>query len=85
MGNANQTVTYGESGTKVTAVPNDGYRFVKWSDITETPERQDINITADKTVTAIFEKQTFTLNYVAGAGGTIDGEAEQQVKYAELS
>lgn len=85
VGNANQTVTYGESGTKVTAVPNDGYRFVKWSDITETPERQDINITADKTVTAIFEKQTFTLNYVAGAGGTIDGEAEQQVKYAELS
>ncbi len=85
VGNASQTVTYGESGTEITAVTKEGYKFVKWSDGVTTPNRQDINITADTTVTAIFEKQTFTLNYVAGTGGTIDGESEQQVKYAELS
>ena len=85
VGNASQTVTYGESGTEITAVTKEGYKFVKWSDGVTTPNRQDINITANKTVTAIFEKQTFTINYVAGAGGTIDGESEQQVKYAELS
>ena len=85
VGNLNQTVTYGESGTEITAVTKEGYKFVKWSDGVITPNRQDINITADTTVTAIFEKQTFTINYVAGVGGTIDGESEQQVKYAELS
>jgi hypothetical protein len=83
VGNLSQTVTYGESGGTVTAIPNDGYRFVKWSDLTETPERQDINVTADKTVTAIFEKQTFTLTYVAGVGGTIDGQSEQEIGYGE--
>ena len=83
VGNLSQTVTYGESGGTVTAIPNDGYRFIKWSDLTETPERQDINVTADKTVTAIFEKQTFTLTYVAGVGGTIDGQSEQEIGYGE--
>ncbi len=55
LGNANQTVTYGESGTKVTAVPNDGYRFVKWSDDKVEDTRCDTEINSSVSVTAEFE------------------------------
>ena len=49
-----QTVNYGADGTTVTAVPNPGYRFVKWSDGVRTASRTDTDITANKTVTANF-------------------------------
>ncbi|MEI6421767.1 MAG: MBG domain-containing protein, partial [Lentisphaerota bacterium] len=49
-----QTVNYGADGTTVTAVPNPGYRFVKWSDGVRTASRTDRDITANKTVTANF-------------------------------
>lgn len=81
VGNASQTVTYGESGTEITAVTKEGYIFVKWSDGSNVPERQDKNITADKTVTAIFEKIKYSVTYKAGVGGTIDGKAEQEIEY----
>lgn len=81
LGNANQTVAYGESGAMVTVVPKDGYIFVKWSDGSNVPERQDKNITADKTVTAIFEKIKYSVTYKAGVGGTIDGKTEQEIEY----
>lgn len=85
-GNANQTVDYGENATAVTAVPNEGYRFVKWSDTeSENPERADCNVTNDLVVTAIFEKIVFNITYCAGIGGTIDGIAEQEVSYGEDS
>ncbi|MCX6879634.1 MAG: InlB B-repeat-containing protein [Verrucomicrobia bacterium] len=50
-----QTVEYGASGTAVTAVPDSGYQFVKWSDQSWTNPRTDSNVTADIGVTAIFE------------------------------
>lgn len=49
-----QTVKSGESGQEVTAVPNEGYRFVKWSDGKTLPKRQD-KITEDCILTAEFE------------------------------
>ena len=55
VGNLSQTVTYGESGSKVTAVPNDGYRFVKWSDGETKDTRQDTEINTAISVTAEFE------------------------------
>ena len=55
LGNANQTVAYGGNGTKVTAVPNDGYRFVKWSDGETKDTRQDTEINSAISVTAEFE------------------------------
>ena len=82
-GKNNQTVSYNESGESVTAVPNVGYRFVSWSDGITTPERQDKNITTDKTVIAEFEKIVYKVNYQADAGGTIDGQSEQLIKYGE--
>ena len=82
-GTSNQTVSYGESGESVTAIPNVGYKFVSWSDGIETPERQDKNIRADKTVTAQFEKVSYTLRYLTDGNGRIEGKAEQAVNYCE--
>ena len=53
-GTSPQTVTYGNNGSQVTAVPNSDYYFVSWSDDVKGASRTDINVTADITVSAIF-------------------------------
>ena len=51
--NENETAT-------LTAIPNNGYRFVKWDDeVTDNP--RTIVVTQDSTFTAIFEPNTFTI------------------------
>jgi ribosome-associated toxin RatA of RatAB toxin-antitoxin module len=62
-GDSPQSVKYGENGSEVTAVPNDGYHFVKWSDDVETAERTDTNVTADITVTAEFAINEYTVTF----------------------
>ena len=57
-GQATQTVKHGQSGTEVEAVPNAGYRFVKWSDGLTTAKRTDSNVQEDMSVTAEFEKDS---------------------------
>jgi hypothetical protein len=49
-----QIVEYGKDGTEVTAVPDPGYIFVKWSDGVATASRTDTNVRADLTVMAEF-------------------------------
>src|SRR4029077_2249979 len=66
-GTSPQTVNYGASGTAVTAVPSTGYHFVQWSDGVLTATRTDTNVTANKSVTASFAINTYTLTYTAGA------------------
>lgn len=44
------------SDIEVVALPNDGYRFVKWSDGITTATRHDTNIISYLTVRAIFER-----------------------------
>jgi len=80
-GTTPQTVNYGLAGTEVTAVPELGYHFVSWSDGGLTALRTDINVTADVTVTAAFEINTFTLTYTTGANGAISGPSPQTVNY----
>ena len=53
-GTTPQTVNYGGSGTAVTAVPNSGYVFVKWSDNSTANPRTDGNVSANLSVTASF-------------------------------
>jgi hypothetical protein len=72
-----QTVNYGANGTTVTAVPNTGYIFINWTDGVATAVRTDNNITANKTVTANFASNTFTLTYIPGINGTIAGTTPQ--------
>lgn len=78
-----QTVKLGEYGTKVLAVPDDGYNFSGWSDGYPYAERQDKGFTSEINVTAEFEQQVFVVRYFAGEGGTISGETVQYVKYGE--
>ncbi len=82
-GIAEQKIMYGDDAETVFAVPSTGYKFIKWSDGITTPERQDKNITSDKSVTAIFEKITITVTYIASEGGTIDGIAVQEIGYGD--
>ena len=53
-GTSPQTVNYQASGSEVTAVPNSGYVFTSWSDGVTTANRTDLNVTANKTVSANF-------------------------------
>ena len=43
--------------------------------------RTDSNVTANKSVTANFAINTYTLSYTAGSGGTISGTSPQTVNY----
>jgi hypothetical protein len=53
-GTSPQTVAYGASGSAVTAVPNTGYHFVRWSDLSTANPRTDTSVTANINVTASF-------------------------------
>ena len=79
QGESNQLVAYGEKGTSITAIPEKGYEFLEWSDGVTTAGRTDI-VTEDISVTAIFERSVFTVEYQAGAGGTLQGETKQTVQ-----
>jgi hypothetical protein len=80
-GATSQTVSWGGSGSAVTAVPSTGYHFVAWSDGFPTAARTDIAVTGNVTATASFAINTYQLHYSAGTGGTISGTASQTVNY----
>jgi hypothetical protein len=80
-GDSPQTVDHGSDGTEVTAVPDVGYHFVKWSDDVMTESRTDMGVTADLDVEAIFAINTYTLTYTAGTGGSITGDSPQTVDH----
>jgi hypothetical protein len=50
-----QTVTHGQDAAPVTAMPNDGYRFLKWSDGVTSAVRTDLEVVASLNVIAEFE------------------------------
>ncbi len=80
-GNASQTVHIGADGEPVEAVPEAGYRFVRWSDgITDNP-RQDKKVDRDATYNAEFETIAYSLTYSAGPNGSIKGSASQTVHF----
>lgn len=74
-----QTVTVGDYGAVVTAVPNEGYVFVKWSDGEVYPSRQDKDVRRSVSVTAEFARKEYTLTYATDGNGTVQGAAEQTV------
>ena len=53
-----QTVNEGGSGTAVTAAPDPGYGFVRWSDGSTANPRADSNVTGNIMVTARFSNMT---------------------------
>ncbi|MDD4902550.1 MAG: hypothetical protein PHE24_05445 [Patescibacteria group bacterium] len=55
IGSSTQMVNSGASGSAITASPNSGYRFVRWSDSSTSNPRIDTNIISDISVSASFE------------------------------
>jgi len=78
-GGAIQYVSYEDDGDPVTAVPNTGCYFVKWSDERTDNPRTDVEVTANVNVTAVFAVTQFSLNYASGANGCIWGVTSQTV------
>ena len=76
-----QTVDEGDDGPSINAVPDYGYHFVNWSDLSTDNPRKDLNVTADITLDAYFEINVYTLNYAAGANGSLLGEPAQLVPH----
>lgn len=78
--NATQTVISTEEKVEflqVTAIANEGYRFVGWSDGKTETTRQD-TLSKSSSFTAFFEKITYiTVEYKASEGGTIIGASTQ--------
>ena len=67
IGTSPQTVNHGANGSPVAAAIGTGYHFTGWSDGVATASRTDTNVTAGKTVTANFARNTATL--IVGKSG----------------
>ncbi|KAA6334029.1 hypothetical protein EZS27_017616 [termite gut metagenome] len=85
VGELSQTVVAGANATEVTALAETGYIFSNWSDGIESEKREDLNITQNLSVTAIFMKLTYQVNYYAGLDGVIEGDQSQIIGYGENS
>ena len=72
-GTTSQNVNYGGSGTEVTAVPDENYCFVSWSDGVTSASRTDTNVTADIAVVANFVllRQLTIAENISGAVGSV--------------
>ncbi|MFM1769392.1 MAG: hypothetical protein RJA22_1921 [Verrucomicrobiota bacterium] len=81
LGSGLQYVCPGGTGTVVTAVPNTGCSFIKWSDNRTDNPRTDAGVAGNVNVQAGFALNTYTLSYAAGANGTLSGTANQTVNY----
>ena len=81
-GNTYQKIVEPEDASYVMAVPNEGYRFVGWSDGNGEAKRIDGDASENSVFTAQFMKIPFyTVTYrVEGEGGRIWGSYKQRVR-----
>ena len=80
-GDASQTITPGTDAQPVEALPSAGYHFVCWSDGRTDNPRTDCSVRANINVQAIFSN-LWSVSYTAQPGGSIAGDAAQQVLHA---
>jgi len=79
-----------DSGTTVslTAIPDIGYHFTVWSGDVPSGRKTDnplvVTMDGNKTLTATFAINTYTLTYIAGANGSISGISPQTVNYGDI-
>jgi uncharacterized protein (TIGR02145 family) len=76
-----QEVIETQNGDSITAVPDTGYRFSKWSDGSTANPRTDVNVAKNINVTAEFVIQTFSLKYLSNGSGYISGNINQIINY----
>ncbi len=85
IGSSTQVVSYGATGTVVTASSSIGHYFANWSDGYLNATRTDANVTSSLSVTANFATNTYTFIYMAGANGLLVGSSTQTVEYGSSS
>src|SRR5690606_38164407 len=74
----NYFVEHGSDGPIATAVENEGFVFVGWSDGLTSITRQELEVVAPASFAAQFEALgTTTLTYLAGPGGSLQGSDVQ--------
>ena len=78
-GDPDQLIKHGDNASSITAIANDGYVFVKWSDGVTDATRCDSNVISNINVTAEFEQITYTIKFCAGIGGSLSGDTEQNL------
>ena len=79
-GDAEQQILSGGNATAVTAIPDEGYQFVEWSDGFRYAQRTDRNVSQDITVTAKFKEITYTIEYKTDGNGRIEGTSKQKIQ-----
>ncbi|QTA83471.1 Listeria-Bacteroides repeat domain-containing protein [Desulfonema limicola] len=82
-GGTNQLIEHGENTTAVTAVPDFGYNFIRWTgDYSGTENPLVItNVTNSIAVTAVFEPAFHTITFVSENGGTLSGGTTQIIQH----
>ena len=80
-GNKTQKVLRGQNGDEITAVADNEYEFVKWSDGVPDAVRRDFCVQSDLDVTAIFTPFKYEVRYCAEEGGYIEGVTTQIIDY----
>jgi uncharacterized repeat protein (TIGR02543 family) len=85
FGESIQTISEGENCQPVTAVPDSGYRFTSWTGDYDGTEATITltNISKNMTITAHFSKKVYTVNFIAGSGGSINGITTQAVTHGD--
>lgn len=71
-----QVIKKGESGETVIAEPAQGWAFVTWDDGVENPERRELNVTHDMTLTCMFIKVNDNDGLAGNKQGKKDPEGE---------
>jgi|GEM_PF-3705341 len=82
-GTTTQTVNYGAACSPVTAVPDTGHHFDRWTgDHSGTANPLTVtNVTADMSITANFAVDTHIVTFAAATGGALTGTTTQTVNY----
>ena len=73
-----------DTSVEITAIPGDGYRFDGWTGDVENPDNAQTNVKmdSDKTISASFSEQLFTLTMEVDGAGTVTPSAGTH-QYAE--
>lgn len=72
-----QLIDYGKNGSTVIAIPDEGYRFVKWSDGETEAIRENLHVTdqASDVIYAEFERYSRLFTYHYNKGTSISSES----------
>ena len=82
-GSATQTVSHGNDGTSVTISANSGYTFSKWNEDNSTSTtRNETNVTSNKTFTAVYTVNTYTITFDTNGGIYSDSTTSKNVTLA---